>query len=338
MESVFGRCVADDAAAVAQRSGERYFLAWGESLPRPDAIVRLAHCEYDDTVSEYVRKGLQLANQDARAGCVAADLCTGPGSRGTLPALVENRQRSRAARLFQRFGFAVQFQRELGCPLRIWFPGHSPTARARQHRLHLIATRSTGLPTPDIVLYPRSFRQVRQRGVLRSVPPLLAWLRAARIRIADPSRKATQARLRREYEAAAAEPLDGARERERAAAAKVARLAAWKASRFASPEEIDDGACWAGVRHAGTEHLVRLETVVDRVLIGQALVAAVGPWDCVTFAARDDDLEVLWLRDGPLRDHGHCAGRGCEGLYLSRFRTADDPEMRDVMTDESDAE
>ena len=51
-------------------------------------------------------------------------------------------------------------------------PGDYARAQFRSHR----------------VFYPRPFQRIRQIGVLRCVPRLLGWLRAARIALADPAR------------------------------------------------------------------------------------------------------------------------------------------------------
>ena len=58
-----------------------------------------------------------------------------------------------------------------------------------------------------MILYPRTFVQVRQRGVLRCVPRLLAWLRSARIVLANPSRPGVLAAEEAAVDAAMAAPV-----------------------------------------------------------------------------------------------------------------------------------
>ena len=87
----------------------------------------------------------------------------------------------------RRLGYAVNLysSEEESCPFPVRFPGQPYLKEHHDRRLKEFAKRGREYP---IRLHGTSPTQIRRRGLLKSVPAMLSWLRRARIALADPSR------------------------------------------------------------------------------------------------------------------------------------------------------
>ena len=189
----------------------------------------------------------------------------------------------------QRLGLGVQLATNdahgLWFPVAIDAPGRTPALH------NLVTDERHGY------LWPRSFRQVRMRGVVKCVPKLLALLRAARIRLVDP---ATDARA--ECAAAAADvraaELDalGRTAAEAHVAEQDERKRALVAALFAPPDEVEAGARWAGIRRRGAGGGVE----PMRVMAIREQLFFFGPsfqhGNLEQRILHRDEFEVVWLR------------------------------------------
>jgi len=98
------------------------------------------------------------------------------------------------------------------------------------------------------IVVGRSPRQVRLRAGIRCIPRLLGWLRAARIRIDDPT-KHPEKLVEWVAEGDAILALDGPlHTSDEAEAVQAARKRAWRETAFALVCDVAGGARWARIR------------------------------------------------------------------------------------------
>lgn len=193
----------------------------------------------------------------------------------------------------QRLGLGVQLATNdaygLWFPVAIDAPGRTPSRR------HLVADERLSY------LWPRSLRQVRMRGVLKSVPKLLALLRAARIRIVDPAADA-----RAECAAATVRAVDldalGRTAAEAHAAEQDDRKRALVAALFAPPEDVAAGARWAGIKRAGkVVEPMRVQAIREQLFV---FGPSYSHGSLEQRILHRDEFDVAWLRSNTLGDIG----------------------------------
>ena len=117
--------------------------------------------------------------------------------------------------VFQRLGYGVlRFLPALGhgahlCPYTVDLPGfaHSLHRQRIDWEDDVLMNDLTDESRCYNYFYPRTFRRIRQIGVLRCVPRLLAWLRSARIVLADPARPGVLAAEEAAVDAAMSAPV-----------------------------------------------------------------------------------------------------------------------------------
>ena len=192
-------------------------------------------------------------------------------------------------------------------PISVSFPGHATTLswhiKRRDARL-----RGWGVAGDDEVkFYGRSFKQVRMRGVLRCVPRLLGWLRAARIALDDPTKHPEKLAAW----AAEGDALLASGENtlaKPAADEQAARKRAWKDALWCDAEDTKDGARWASIRLLGEERAykhARVEALAgpDHLVVQvERTIDPSHPAAGATLAAydvrvlRDDEYEISWIR------------------------------------------
>ncbi len=174
-----------------------------------------------------------------------------------------------------------------------------------------------------IHLHGTSPAQIRRRGLLKCVPRLLGWLRAARIALADPRRPGAMEALIQENEAgmASADPPHWANKPD----VQQQRKRALVDAMHASEEDVAKGARWVGVHVKGRKlpkgrnRPMRIEAVAGDHFVFQAPRE-----ECFTTYT----VEVLH-RDAFEVEPFHCAGheagheahvlKGIEYLFETRY-------------------
>ena len=213
-----------------------------------------------------VCSGVDLVRHFLQDGSESADLI--PHGTGAAMAAVP---------YLRRLGYSMTVRpMDDECPITVGLPGRATKRSAILDRIDRnVRARKAEF---HFHLYGRSFRQVRARGVLKCVPRLLGWLRAARISLDDPVKhpdKLTAAIDAMEADMAA--PAAGVTLKRSAAELEAVDQEARKRqlfdAQFASEAGVADGARWAGIGRAcddaATPTPMRLECVVGEHAVFQ---------------------------------------------------------------------
>ena len=151
--------------------------------------------------------------------------------RFTIPALL-------------RMGYHVEVYRRPVPEMILVFGGHAPKLHDVLQLRHQCVAK--GHDHGHLVMYGNSPRQLRLKGVIKCVPRLLGWLRAARIALVDPKADALA-----EFAApgVAAADLDaaGTTASERHEAEQTTRKRTLVDALHADADDVASGCCWAGV-------------------------------------------------------------------------------------------
>ena len=218
------------------------------------------------------------------------------------------RERLSIVRFLSRLGLSgIVWPNDEDCPISVSFPGHAETLSWRIKRRDA-RLRGWGVAGYDeVTFYGRTFKQVRMRGVLRCVPRLLGWLRAARIALDDPTKHPEKLAAW----AAEGDALLASGENtlaKPAADEQAARKRAWKDALWCDAADAKDGARWAGIRLLGEERAykhARVEALAgpDHLVVQvERAIDPSHPAAGATLAAydvrvlRDEEYEISWIR------------------------------------------
>lgn len=210
--------------------------------------------------------------------------------------------------VFQRLGFQVILRLKVGgrtSTLALAKPGNAYKLSKRLDRLfYTIHTECPSFRkhTDVMYFYPRSFRQVRQAGVIKCIPRLLGWLREARISLNDPVKHPEKlAEAAEEFErdmAAGATSLN--RDSKFCSAAKQnSRKRKLSQAQFAGDGEVKAGIRWAAIRKLNEEKYkpMRVEAMVGDHFVFQAPHVKRNPTslESSVVVLHHDEFEIRWF-------------------------------------------
>ena len=336
-------------------------------LPTADELVEAL------ATDSYLTGMLSLVRKDAYAGYSGVDIIDNRilgtvKDEGVYAALVDIPPSERLLRVpfLQRLGFGVivfirgddgdETEARDNCPFQVQFPGSTKTLHSRISKHESWLREQPYRPQPYMVcMWPRSFKQVRQRGVLKCVPRLLGWLRSARIALADPSRPSNTAALaleRAEMESTSgAGTTLGPTPAERHAAEQATRKRKLTDAQFADACDTENGARWVGItEHGGgggaRARPMRIESVVADHFVFHALGPCEDPGPLASATVQTYPLKVLhreafdidWVRS-VYKEGCHWSGSGLEASFEDRYvaaykRVDDDDEDDEEEEDE----
>ena len=217
----------------------------------------------------------------------------------------------------QRLGFGVlRWSPVTDSVVSLSFPGNAH--RKRQQLIHNQARELGETREGELCdyYYPRSFAQVRMRGLIKCLPRLLGMLRAARIRLVDPAADARAACAAADVEASELDRL-GRTEAEVRALEQDSRKRKLVDALHADEEDTNAGVRWAGVvtkrawsndKHPGP---LRLAAVRDGIYCFQPYY--LGMDDVVLL--KHDEFDVAWQKHGA---DANCFWRG--GILEAEFQ------------------
>lgn len=224
----------------------------------------------------------------------------------------------------RRMGYSVMicsFENK-GNPFNLGFPGRS-LFRLSRLKAAMEEYVNEGC-TYNVYLHGTAPAQVRQRGMLKCVPRLLGWLRAARIALANPSRPGAMEALTQERDAAldATDPPHW----ETKADVQAKRKRSIVDALHANDHDVADGARWFNIQErgkrarchpnggaAGVYSPMRIEAVAGDHFVFQDNHGAGDNWTFKVVVVHRDAFDVdTWPEN--------CNAAGCEFLFDKRFR------------------
>ncbi len=201
-----------------------------------------------------------------------------------------------------------------------WAPKLHEAIHTREHAI------SGGWDRGKLVFYGNSPKQLRYKGLIKCVPRLLGWLRAARIALVDPHADALAEAAAAGVEASELDAA-GTTVAERHAADQAGRKRKLVDAIHADEANVEEGCRWAGIkkRRPGARiRPMRIEAVHGDVFCFATHSGSTDAPNAIVELLHRDEFDVAWqtINVGAAAVGTPWNGRGLEPEYVWR-RTAD---------------